>query len=97
MGLDTSHDAWHGSYSTFNEWRNLIARAAGFPPLKEMVGFGGERSLGDHLRRQTSCAVVAPPRLRRRDIARGLRADRPGAGGAGAPAAGLHRGGRTIH
>ena len=43
MGLDTSHDAWEGSYSTFNEWRNLVARAAGFPPLKEMVGFGGER------------------------------------------------------
>lgn len=43
MGLDTTHGAWHGSYSTFNEWRNLVARAAGFPPLKEMRGFGGER------------------------------------------------------
>ena len=41
MGLDTSHDAWHGSYSTFGEWRRIIASAAGFPPLNGMVGFGG--------------------------------------------------------
>lgn len=41
MGLDTSHDAWHGSYSTFNQWRTEIAKAAGMPPLFDMVGFGG--------------------------------------------------------
>jgi hypothetical protein len=44
MGLDTTHDAWHGSYSTFGEWRAHVARAAGFPPLSEMLGFGGKRS-----------------------------------------------------
>lgn len=44
MGLDTSHDAWHGSYSSFNEWRRIIARAAGFPELSEIVGFGGSTS-----------------------------------------------------
>jgi len=47
MGLDTTHDAWHGSYSTFNEWRWLVAAAAGFPPLSEMEGHGGTRSWDD--------------------------------------------------
>lgn len=47
MGLDTTHGAWHGSYSTFNEWRTLVARAAGFPPLGEMYGFGGSRRWED--------------------------------------------------
>lgn len=28
MGLDTSHDAWHGSYSTFGAWRRDVMRAA---------------------------------------------------------------------
>lgn len=41
MGLDTTHDAWHGPYSSFNEWRREIAKAAGMPPLNDMVGFGG--------------------------------------------------------
>jgi len=30
MGLDTSHDCWHGSYSAFTRWRNTIAEAAGY-------------------------------------------------------------------
>lgn len=51
MGLDTSHDAWHGPYSSFAEWRRAVAQAAGFPPLTEMRGFGGslawETSPGD--------------------------------------------------
>ena len=25
MGLDCSHDAWHGAYSSFARWRNWIA------------------------------------------------------------------------
>lgn len=41
MGLDTSHDAWHGSYSSFHKWRKIIANRAGYPPLDSMVGFGG--------------------------------------------------------
>lgn len=28
MGLDTSHDCWHGSYSWFAEWRQAVANAA---------------------------------------------------------------------
>lgn len=28
MGLDTSHDCWHGPYSAFTRWRNALAVAA---------------------------------------------------------------------
>jgi hypothetical protein len=31
MGLDTSHDCWHGSYGSFARWRTELARAAGYP------------------------------------------------------------------
>jgi hypothetical protein len=30
VGLDTTHDAWHGAYSAFSRWRELIAVAAGY-------------------------------------------------------------------
>jgi hypothetical protein len=30
MGLDTSHDAWHGAYSAFTRFRTALARAAGY-------------------------------------------------------------------
>ncbi len=30
MGLDTSHDCWHGAYSAFSRWRQEIAKAAGY-------------------------------------------------------------------
>lgn len=39
MGLDTSHDAWHGPYSAFMRWREEIAQLAGMPPLRLMAGF----------------------------------------------------------
>lgn len=38
MGLDTTHDAWHGGYMAFNEWRRTLADAAGIP-LDLMEGF----------------------------------------------------------
>lgn len=41
MGLDTSHDCWHGAYSAFMRWRQAIAEAAGLPPLELMEGFYG--------------------------------------------------------
>lgn len=48
MGLDTSHDCWHGAYSAFMRWRREIARAAGLPPLGLMEGFyDTDRVLGD--------------------------------------------------
>lgn len=30
MGLDTSHDCWHGSYGGFAEFREAVGKAAGF-------------------------------------------------------------------
>jgi hypothetical protein len=30
MGLDTTHDCWHGSYTGFAHWRNDIARIIGW-------------------------------------------------------------------
>lgn len=39
MGLDTSHDCWHGAYGAFNRWREQLAQAAGLPPLGLMEGF----------------------------------------------------------
>lgn len=39
MGLDVSHDAWHGAYSAFMRWREKLAEVAGLPPLCLMEGF----------------------------------------------------------
>jgi hypothetical protein len=41
MGLDTSHDCWHGPYSSFNRWRMAICKAAGLGSLNDRIGFGG--------------------------------------------------------
>lgn len=41
MGLDTSHDAWHGAYSSFMSFRVKIASEVGIP-LKLMDGFYDE-------------------------------------------------------
>lgn len=30
MGLDVSHDCWHGAYSAFSRWRDELARVAGY-------------------------------------------------------------------
>ena len=30
MGLDTSHNCWHGAYSSFGTWREDIARVLGW-------------------------------------------------------------------
>lgn len=39
MGLDITHETWHGSYSSFHRWRQEIAKVAGLPPLEMMEGF----------------------------------------------------------
>ena len=39
MGLDTSHDCWHGAYSAFMRWRQKLCAVAGLPPLQLMDGF----------------------------------------------------------
>jgi hypothetical protein len=30
MGLDTTHECWHGAYSAFTRWRNELAKVAGY-------------------------------------------------------------------
>lgn len=40
MGLDTSHNAWNGPYSSFGDFRKSIANALGFNLLSR-IGFGG--------------------------------------------------------
>ncbi len=39
MGLDTSHDCWHGSYTGFSRFRSAIAKVVGID-LHKMQGFG---------------------------------------------------------
>lgn len=39
MGLDVTHDCWHGAYSAFTRWRNAVAVAGGYevkPATEEM-------------------------------------------------------------
>lgn len=40
MGLDTTHNAWHGPYSSFNRWREKLAKKVNID-LRSMIGFGG--------------------------------------------------------
>ena len=40
MGLDTTHDCWHGPYSAFMRWREKLAEVAGYGSLREYSGFG---------------------------------------------------------
>lgn len=30
MGLDTTHNAWHGAYGAFSRWRDKLAEVAGY-------------------------------------------------------------------
>ncbi len=48
MGLDTSHNAWHGPYSAFNNFRRQLAKHYGIP-LDLMQGFytGDNGELGN--------------------------------------------------
>ena len=43
MGLDISHDAWHGAYSAFNRFRQKVAQAMGgsYPPhyIYDKIGY----------------------------------------------------------
>ena len=41
MGLDTTHNCWHGAYSAFHRWRTMIAESVAIT-LGNMEGFGGE-------------------------------------------------------
>lgn len=39
MGLDTTHNCWHGPYSVFGSWREHLAALVGID-LRAMDGFG---------------------------------------------------------
>ena len=43
MGLDTTHNCWHGPYSHFNNFRRWVAKQIGLN-LDSMEGFGGDIS-----------------------------------------------------
>lgn len=48
MGLDTSHDCWHGAYSAFTRWRNQLAVVAGYQlmhPTPEEIADGAIPSM----------------------------------------------------
>lgn len=36
MGLDTTHNCWHGPYSAFGHWRAAVAKAAGIDDWVKM-------------------------------------------------------------
>lgn len=38
MGLDTTHNAWHGAYSSFNRFRHELAKRIGID-LQEYAGY----------------------------------------------------------
>ncbi len=40
MGLDTTHNCWHGAYSGFREFRELVGKAAGLPYVPSKDGRG---------------------------------------------------------
>jgi len=62
MGLDTSHDCWHGAYSAFNRWREKIAELAGLPPLNLMDGhYEGPAKIG--LPIKWACLKPSPLRI----------------------------------
>lgn len=46
MGLDTTHNCWHGAYSSFNLFRKNLASLIGFN-LNDFEGFGGTRSFSE--------------------------------------------------
>lgn len=38
MGLDTTHDCWHGAYTAFNRWRSKLAEVAGYTESRNPDG-----------------------------------------------------------
>lgn len=42
MGLDTTHDCWHGPYGSFMRWRRELAEVAGYGDLDSFWKRRGE-------------------------------------------------------
>ena len=47
MGLDISHDIWHGAYGAFHRWRNAVWVAAGNELKTVETRWGGEHEIPD--------------------------------------------------
>ncbi len=43
MGLDTTHDCWHGGYHSFMRWRTKLCEVAGYGLITYYEGFGGKK------------------------------------------------------
>lgn len=56
MGLDTTHDAWHGSYSSFNAFRLAIADRLGWPHTTKP--WGGETYMVPYEKHEANGEVV---------------------------------------
>jgi hypothetical protein len=39
MGLDTTHDCWHGAYSAFMRWRAALCEVAGYGDIMLRTGY----------------------------------------------------------
>ena len=62
MGLDISHDTWHGAYSAFHRWREKIADLTGYEypknPLEEKDDWWfskAEKDVLDYLLHHSDC------------------------------------------
>src|SRR6266566_4236438 len=42
MGLDCSHDCWHGAYSAFMRWRSKLLEVSYHLDLMQMKNFNGD-------------------------------------------------------
>lgn len=59
MGLSTTHNCWQDSYSSFNEWRNVIAERAGYKLEENTYWYEG------------SLITLVEPRLNRQRLPKG--------------------------
>lgn len=47
MGLDTTHDAFHGAYSSFMRFRSELLTLTNKKNIRGMYGFGGDDDLSE--------------------------------------------------
>jgi len=45
MGLDTTHNCWHGAYSAFGQWRRTLAYVAGYWITKVQDGIYNQETI----------------------------------------------------
>lgn len=49
MGLDTTHNAWHGPYSSFNDFRRAVLKAYNGTDLFDYAGYESRNKLSPHV------------------------------------------------